>query len=224
VPAWKVRVIPNGIDAAPFREDRDCGELRRSLGIPAAAPVIGTVGRLSEIKRQDLMIRAFAEAIRRVPDAHLLLVGDGPLRESLQTLADELGLSRRVHLVGYQDRPERYLQVMDIFALTSRSEGMPLAVLEAWAAARPVVASRVGGLPEMVEDGRTGILVPSGDQTALANTLIALATNPELRRQMGGAGRHEVESRFDVGTMAENYARHYRELLGRREGTAACES
>ena len=96
--------------------------------------MIGTVGRLNEVKSQDLLIRSFAQISNHDPKPHLLLVGDGPERHRLQQLAENLGIADRVHFAGYQSRPEQFLHVMDIFALTSRLEGMPLAILEAWAA------------------------------------------------------------------------------------------
>src|SRR5207302_10208239 len=114
-------------------------------------------------KRQDLLIEAFALVKQHVPNAHLVVVGGGPRLSELQKVSDRLGVSSCVHLVGYQERPQRFLRLMDVFALTSRSEGMPLSVLEAWAAGVPVVASRVGGLPELVEHGRNGMLFNFGD-------------------------------------------------------------
>ena len=130
-------------------------------------------------------------------------------------LAVSLGQHGHVHFTGYQPQPERYLQVMDVFALTSRSEGMPLSVLEAWAAGVPVVATRVGGLPEMIEDGRTGLLIGSGDEAGLATVLGDLIGNLGLSHRLGEAGRHQVRSRFDSRVMAGNYARHYNALLSR---------
>jgi glycosyltransferase involved in cell wall biosynthesis len=208
-------VVPNGIDLDRFRDPRDTGLVRQSLGIPLDAPVIGTVGRVSEVKRQDLLIRAFRLVLSRVPDAQLLLVGDGPWMGELRELTADLGLDDRVHFAGYQPRPEPYLQAMDVFALSSRSEGMPLAVLEAWAAGLPVVATRVGGLPELIDDGRTGVLVDFGDEHALAGALCDLIADPEFSRRLGEAGRNRVESLFSLRRMADEYQRHYVELLER---------
>jgi glycosyltransferase involved in cell wall biosynthesis len=163
VPRRKVYLIGNGIDPARFQVRGERDLLRASLGIPAGAPVIGTVGRLTEIKRQDLLLRAFARLKVQVPSGHLIVVGDGPLREQLGRLATSLGLASSARFVGYQRQPERYYQAMDVFALTSRSEGIPQALLEALAAGLPVIASRVGGVPEVVEDGRTGLLFASLD-------------------------------------------------------------
>src|SRR5262249_55707283 len=162
VPPGKVALIPNGIDTDRFARAEPAGP-GDGLDFRRSDRVIGTVGRLTEIKRQDVLIRAFARVAARHPESRVLLVGDGPLRAVLEALAAPLGVGDRVTFAGYRDRPERFLRLMDVFALTSRSEGMPLAILEAWAAGLPVVASRVGGIPEVVADGRTGLLFPAGD-------------------------------------------------------------
>jgi glycosyltransferase involved in cell wall biosynthesis len=214
VAARKVCVVPNGIDTARFGPGNGAAAVRQSLAIPADAPVVGTVGRLSEVKRQDLLLRAFARVRSHVPAARLLLVGDGPLLADLRALASGLGLDGVVHFAGYQAEPQSFLAAMDLFALTSRSEGMPLVVLEAWAAGLPVVASAVGGLPALIDSGRTGLLFPSGDETALADALLRLLTDEPARRLLGDEGRREATSRYDIRHMAGNYERHYRELLG----------
>jgi glycosyltransferase involved in cell wall biosynthesis len=220
----KLCVVPNGIDADAFARPNCVGPLRRELGIPAAAPVVGTVGRLDEVKRQDLLLRAFASVRRGVPAAHLLLVGDGPQREPLRRLAAELGLSECVHFAGYQSRPERHLHLMSAFALTSRVEGMPLAILEAWAAGVPVVATRVGGVPQMIADGQTGVLIDSGDENALAAALIGLLTDQGRAARIGAAGRARVRERFGLEHMVETYQGHYRDLLARSGGALLCAS
>src|SRR5262249_21327275 len=152
------------------------------------------VGRLSEVKCHDVLLRTFARLERQLPGAHLLLVGDGPLRTDLAQLAQRLGVAGQVRFAGYQAQPERFLQVMNVFALTSRSEGMPRAVLEAWAAGVPVVASRVGGLPELIADGQTGLLFPPGDENALARALLAILGNPSLAQRLTQAGSYRVHS------------------------------
>lgn len=213
VPRRKVDVVPNGIDTAPFQERGDAEALRRSLGIPLGAPVVGTVGRLSEVKRQDRLVRAFFSITGRLPHAHLLLVGDGPVLRDLRELVQRLGLDGRVHFAGYQARPERFFQVMDVFALTSDSEGMPLAVLEAWAAGLPVVASRVGGLPKLITHGQTGVLFAPGDEGALTAALGAMLTDVELARRLGECGRRQLDSSFTASRMAAEYERHYFHVL-----------
>jgi sugar transferase (PEP-CTERM/EpsH1 system associated) len=214
VPRRKVRVIQNGIDTDHFRGSTgDREALRRSLGIPPGATVIGTVGRVTEIKQQDLLIRALAAVRRALPEAHLLVVGDGPLMGKLRALAAELGLSGCVHLAGYQPETSPYLQAMDVFALTSRSEGMPQAVLEASVTGLPVVATRVGGLPEVIDDGTTGLLIEPGDEAGLASALLGIAADPDRARRLGAAGRARVGSLFDIRRMVGDYHRDYLELL-----------
>ena len=220
----KTAVVANGIDTRRFAPAGDAAAVRRDLAIPAGAPVVGTVGRLNEIKRQDVLLRAFALIRQRRPEAHLLLVGDGPRRAELEVLARDLGVAPWVRFAGYQARPECYLAAMDVFALTSQSEGMPLAVLEAWAAGVPVVASRVGGVPELIEDGRTGLLFPPGDEAALAAALDRLLSSPDDARRLAGAAREAVRSRYDVRVMAATYQGHYRELLAANRGEKRCAS
>lgn len=213
VPVHKLSVILNGINTDPFREAVDRTEVRAAFGIPANAPLIGTVGRLNEVKNQELLIRAFARVRLEVPAARLLLVGDGPLRADLTGLAARLGVGDAVHFAGYQSRPERFLATIDVFALTSRTEGLPLAVLEAWAAGLPVVASAVGGLPDLVTDGRTGLLFPSGDEAALAVLLRGLLRDRARRHALGEAGQNEVFERYDLRRMAAEYEAQYQALL-----------
>jgi glycosyltransferase involved in cell wall biosynthesis len=224
VPRDKLEVILNGINTEPFRESLDRNALRQSAGIPADAPVIGTVGRLNEVKCQDLLLRAFARVRTLHSNARLLLVGDGPLRASLGELSVRLGIAEVVHFAGYQSQPERFLAMMDVFALTSRLEGLPLAVLEAWAAGLPVVASAVGGVPDLVKHGHSGRLFQSGDETTLARILDELLRDTCRRRDMGNAGRQEVLSRYDLQRMAHDYEQSYRNLLGHEVKGLACVS
>jgi sugar transferase (PEP-CTERM/EpsH1 system associated) len=216
VPREKIRLIFNGIDTARFLEPSDPEATRRELGIPAGVPVIGTVGRLNEIKRQDVLIRAFARVRERLIDAHLVLVGDGPMREPLGELAEELGLGGCVHFAGFRSHSAPYLKAMNVFALTSRSEGTPQAVLEALVVGLPVVASRVGGLPELIDHGRTGLLVEPGDEAELTDALLGLLSDLQRSRRLSEAGRLEVEARYDIRRMADEYHRDYLELLGSR--------
>jgi len=224
-PLHKVRVVPNGIEAIEFAGDPSTGRAARvELGIPPDVPTIGTVGRLVEVKRQGDLIRAFGEVRSALPTARLLIVGDGPLRGDLERLASQLGLEDAIHFAGYQARPAACLAAMDVFAMTSSSEGMPLAILEAWAASLPVVATRVGGLGELVIEGENGILVEPGDMAALARALIALSTNPSMASRLGEAGREMVGRSFSLRSSADRYREHYLELLGRSEATLCVSS
>lgn len=215
-PRQKVALIHNGIDISCFQAVRDTAAVRRDLNVPAEAQLIGTVGRLTEVKRHDLLLRAFAALPAPGSAAHLLLVGDGPLRADLQALADRLGIGPRVHFAGYQADTAPFLQAMDVFALTSRSEGMPQALLEAGVAGVPVVAAAVGGVPELIEDGRTGVLFPAGDERALVSALARLLADRDYGRRLGMAARERVEARYSIGRMADEYHRDFLELLARQ--------
>jgi glycosyltransferase involved in cell wall biosynthesis len=210
----KTALVPNGINVDRFASAPDRLHARELLDIPADAFVVGTVGRLAGVKRQDVLLHGFARFAAFHQHARLLIVGEGPLRSQLQGLAADLGVADRVIFAGYADRPENYLAAMDVFALTSESEGMPLAVLEAWAVGRPVVASRVGGLPELIVEGVYGLLFRSGDGENLARELQRLADNAALARSLANAGHRLVRERFNMRVMARAYERNYRKLLG----------
>jgi len=209
----KIAVAPNGIDIARFRDCTAGAEIRQEFGIPPSAPLVGAVGRLAEIKRHDLLIRAFARVLRRLPDARLLLVGDGPERCPLEQLAAKLLPADCVRFAGRQASPERFLKSMDVMALTSRSEGMPLAVLEAWAAGTPVVATRVGGIPELIADGETGLLVDFGNVDRLAASIERLLLDRMLAARIAAAAAKQADERYSLEQMTANYQRHYDDLL-----------
>ena len=208
----KAFVIPNGIDVERFGLRAGREQLREQLGIALNEFVLGTVGRLNEIKRQDILIDAFARLAPQYLSARLLIVGDGTLRRDLETRAKSLGLTDRVVFAGYQRHPEPFYAAMDAFTLTSRSEGMPLSILEAWAAGLPVAASQVGGIPELLADGG-GLTFPAGDVQATADVLQRLLANPASAAAIGERGRLIVRQRYDVSVMASAYDQSYRELL-----------
>ena len=213
VKSGKISVIANGVDTGVYGTSQHGIEIRRALGIPANARVVGTVGRLGEVKRQDVLIRAFARMQHSHPDLWLLLVGDGPERGSLQRLASELGISERTRFAGYQSRTQHYFAAMDLFALSSRHEGLPLALLEAWASGLPVVSSAVGGIPKVVEHGRTGLLFESGDDAALADSIARLLDHDILRAAIAAAGQVQVRSHYSLQRMADDYENRYRAVL-----------
>jgi glycosyltransferase involved in cell wall biosynthesis len=219
IPKAKVEVIPNGI-RTDLKDDLPLpDEVRRELGIPNGATVLGTVGRLAEVKRQDLLIRAVSKLKEAYPDLQLILVGDGPERERLAALARELQITDRVHFLGYQSCPEKYLRIMDAFALTSRSEGFPVSLLEAWVAGVPVVCSAVGGIPDVVSPERDGVLFPPGDKSALDSALSRVLGDRDLRKRLGEAGNRVVRERYSLERMAAEYESRYRSLIA--DGTGA---
>ena len=218
VPRSKLRTVLNGIDLDRYERSEERAGVRVELGIPLGARVIGTVGRLNEVKRQDHLIRALNALGADSADVRLLLVGDGPERGTLERLVAELGLSARVHFAGYQSAPERFLPAMDVFALTSRLEGLPLALLEAWAAGLPVVSSAVGGVPKVVRDGETGLLFPNGDEPALVRALRELLNDPAKAARLAAAGRAVVRRDYSLERMASEYEALYRAAIATGRG------
>jgi glycosyltransferase involved in cell wall biosynthesis len=216
VPRAKVEVVPNGIPTDRRADLLPPAAVRAALGIPEGAPVVGTVGRLTEVKRQDLLVRAAAKLRAAHPDLRLLLVGDGDRRATLEALARELSVADRVHFAGYQPRPEEFLQIMDAFALTSRSEGFPVSLLEAWLAGVPVVSSAVGGIPGVVTHGENGLLFPPEDEGALTAALASVLGDAALRARLADAGARAVRERYSLDRMAAEYEARYRALLAPR--------
>lgn len=216
VPRKKIEVVHNGIDLEGCQCAASAAEVRAELGLPGGALVIGTVGRLVEVKRQDLLIEAFAQLLQRGrhPQTKLLIVGDGPERARLEALAERLGVLEQTVFAGYQSEPQRMLKAMDLFVLTSRHEGLPLALLEAWAAGLAVVASAVGAIPQTVLHGVSGMLFPSGDAAALADTIERLLDAPWIISQLGRRGRTRVEQHYSLARTAGLYRRHYDAILG----------
>jgi glycosyltransferase involved in cell wall biosynthesis len=213
-----VRVIRNGIEVPAAAEVREGGTaVRASLGIPPDVPVVGTVAVMRVQKRLDLWLEAARRIAEERPETQFLLVGDGPLRADTEAAATRLGLTR-VHFPGLQEEVAPWLAALDLFLISSEFEGLPLAVLEAMAAGVPVVATAVGGIPEVVDPGRSGVLVPFGDPAALAAAVAGLLGDPERRRTLAAAGRRRVEEAFGVERMARELEALYREVLERPGG------
>jgi glycosyltransferase involved in cell wall biosynthesis len=187
----------------------------RDLGLPDGTFVVGWAGRLTEIKRPLDLVRTLAALRDRGVDATFVLLGDGELRGEVEALAAELGVTGHLRLMGYQRGLAEWHAAFDALLLTSGNEGTPVAVLEALAAGRPVVATAVGGVPDVVEDGETGFLAPAGDAEALAERLERLARNPQLRARMGALGAERVRERFGLERMVEEVEALYRRHLPR---------
>jgi glycosyltransferase involved in cell wall biosynthesis len=184
--------------------------LRQQLGVAATTRVIGTVGRLNWAKDQAGLIRAFRLLRERQPDAVLVLIGDGELRGALQQTAHDEGVADSVHFLGDRNDVRELLQGLDLFVLSSVSEGYSMALLEACAVALPIVATDVGGNGEIVRDGETGRLVPASDAAALAAGMLALLERPAQAAAMAQAARAWVETHGSLETMAARYADLYR--------------
>jgi glycosyltransferase involved in cell wall biosynthesis len=206
--------IPNGVDTVRFHASRPAARaaLRAALGFTGDECLIGCVASFTPVKHHDVLLPAFALACGRHPQARLLLIGDGPLRDDAQAQARELGIAGAVRFLGARADVENILPALDLFALASSTEGMSNAILEAQACAVAVVATGVGGNGELVQPHETGILVPPSSPEALANALIDLIDAPQRREQFGAAAAHRVERDFSVGAMIAAYERLYREL------------
>ncbi|MGI6657059.1 MAG: glycosyltransferase [Desulfobulbus sp.] len=177
---------------------------------------IGVVGRMVAIKDYPTMLRAFSRVIRVGTDAELVFLGDGPQRSLLENMARELDLEHRVHFLGFQSNVQERVRSFDLVAFSSLSEGIPVAMLEAMAAGVPVVATRVGGIPEAIRDGVDGLLVPSGNAQALADAILRYVGDAALRRQIGSSGRQRVASLYSREAICSRYETIFRELLSER--------
>ncbi|HEV8462958.1 MAG TPA: glycosyltransferase family 4 protein [Gaiellaceae bacterium] len=213
-PAEKFSVIRLGIDleSRVLSADRRA-EYRRLFGIPEERFVVGWIGRMTAIKRVPDILAAFKELRGRGVDATLCLVGDGPDRDEMEQLANDLGIVRDTLFVGYQRDVAPYYAFFDTLLLPSANEGTPVVAIESLAGSRPVVATRVGGIPDVVDDGGDGFLVEVGDVSGLADRLEQLARDPELRKRMGEAGRERVIPRYRVERLVDDVDALYRELL-----------
>lgn len=202
-------VIPNGIDTDKSVGQGDTLTLRHDLNIPLDATVVGTVGRLDEVKQQDQLLLA----VSRIPDLYCIIVGEGPYRSALEEVVNRYNLSDRVILAGYQSEPHCYIAAMDIFTLTSRSEGFPVTLLEAWLQKKPVICTAVGGIPDIVHHGRDALLYPSGNLAALVRHIEYLIANPLIGKQVGQSGYQTVVDQYSLDNMAARYAEYYNEVI-----------
>ena len=213
VPSDIIEVIINGVNAAVSVGDAARMELRDRYSIPHSAYVVGTVARLNEVKRLDMLLDAFSNVSKQHTDCYLIIVGDGPERSKLEDLARASDLTERVRFVGFQPEPEAFYRAMDVFALTSRSEGTPVSLLEAWSAGLPVVCTAVGGIADLVTNSLNGRLVKSGDVVAFSRALSWCVAHPELAMKLGARGRSLVNESYSLERMAECYADCYNRVL-----------
>jgi glycosyltransferase involved in cell wall biosynthesis len=204
----KIVVIPNGYVPHPGSQT----DVRAELGIDARAPVIATAAIMRPQKRLDLLLEAFTQVRVALPEAQLLLAGDGDCRDALTGQAATLGISSAVHFLGLRDDVDSVLRAADVSALSSDYEGAPLFVYECLANGTPLVSTDVGGIPDAIVDGETGILVPKGDAAALARGLIELLSDDDRRHRMAVAAQRSA-SRYTIETMAERVASLYDTLI-----------
>ncbi len=197
-------VIPNGI-APTVIESVDKRDVRRGIGVKNGGPLLLSVGRLVYQKGHEYLVHAMPRILGRYPDTKAVICGEGALRSALERQISELGLEDCVKLLGNRNDISQYLASADVFVLPSRWEGLPVALLEAMAAGLPVVATRVEGVDEVVENERQGLLVPPQDSNALAEALLQLIGDPQLRKQMGAAARHRIQTHYTLDIMCEKY-------------------
>lgn len=205
----RIAVVRNGVISAKPGCGYDPEEKRRSLGIPSSDRIIGTAARLEKIKNLPMMLLGFRGVLQKMPDTSLLIAGRGSREKALKEYAQELGIGAKVHFLGLrEDLPEIY-PLLELFLLTSFSEGISVTLLEAMSHGVPPIATRVGGNPEVVLEGETGLLVADNDYRELTEKILELLAVPERARRMGEAARSWVSNHFSFPKMVENYMRLY---------------
>lgn len=214
----RVKVVYNGVEQALFQRPRPAGAVRRDLGLPEEVPLLGLVARLDHWGKGHKELFTAMTLLSEQHPCHALIVGDGRRRGEMQQMAQDLGLSPRIHFLGNRQDVPDLLAAMDIFVLPSHSEGVSLALLEAMAAGLPVIVSEVGGLPEVVQHEENGLLIPVGDAEALAHSLSRVLRDPLWAQTLGEKARREVKTRFSLERLGQEINAIYDELVLRRWG------
>jgi glycosyltransferase involved in cell wall biosynthesis len=217
----KITVICNGVDVARYQHPVDRDRVRQQLGFNSEARLLITVGTLKREKGHRYLLEAATEIVRRHPDVYFLFVGDGKLRSELQTQTDAYGLSGKARFLGTRQDVDQLLAASDIFVLPSLWEGMSMALLEAMAAAKPIVATAVSGTRQVVIHDETGLLVPPGDTSALTQAVVTLLSEPARARAMGEAARRRVKTHFSMEKQAAEYLALYGHVMEDRDRMAA---
>lgn len=211
----KIAVIHNGIQISRYAKKKNDGRLHHEFGFPPEAPVVTVLARLNRLKGIDYFLDAAAHVARRLSNVRFLIVGDGASRPELECYTRQLGLNGRVGFTGFRLDVPQVLSETAVSVLPTLSEGLSNTLLESMAGGVPVVATDVGGNPEVVKHGETGFLVPPRDSAALARAIEALLRNPDLAEQFGRAGARRVQQHFSVENMVGATARLYEDLLRR---------
>ncbi len=212
-PKSKIRVIYNGLDDTKYKNDRKVSR-RSLLGIDEETFVIGTVARLDSIKNHKMMIKTLKIVHKIHPNTFLLIVGDGPERENLERLVRKLEIASHVIFTGFKQNPFPFYSVMDVFLLTSFSEGTAMTLLESMSSNLPCVVTNVGGNPEIVKNNETGFIVPADDDQSLAELISRFINDADLMKKYGDAGRARFKEMFAVEKMVEAYEKLYESSLG----------
>ncbi len=211
----RIDLIYSGVDPARFAKEyspEEITSIKRSMGLKSG-PVVGTIGRLSPVKGQRFLVRAMKDVIHQRPDAQTLIVGDGDEGASLRKLARSLDIEDSVHFLHSTLDTARVLAVMDIFVFPSVKEGLGIALLEALASGRPCVASNVGGIGDIIENGSNGMLVTVEDNAAIRNAILLLLADEALRKSMSKRGSILVREKFSLDSMADNVIGMYNRVV-----------
>jgi len=214
----KIVLIPYGVDLRKFTRRNGTFDKRGELKIPADRLVIGTVARAEPYKGVSFLQQAAVQLVRQYPKLDFVFVGDGSLRKRLEAEVRTLGLADRIRFLGFRNDVHEIMNAFDVFVLPSLSEGLPNVILEAMASYKPVIATAVGGIPEAVVEGETGLLIPPGDPVAIMEAIKRLIHHNRMALRMGEAGRKRVEELFSLQREVASFDRLYQELLHERHG------
>jgi glycosyltransferase involved in cell wall biosynthesis len=217
IPPSKVTAIPNAIPVEKYYRPAEREAARRELGLSPETLAIGFTGRISKVKNLDLFLEAFRMMFAENPSMHLVLAGEGDLRPALEAQAKRLGIDRAVSWVGFCSNIPRFLSAVDIYVQPSANEGLSLSILEAMAAEKPVIATRVGSAEEIIKDGTTGILIEPGEAPSIAAALKILTANVELRNCISQRAREFVTKEYNIQKMVDGYYQIYRSLEKKRK-------
>jgi glycosyltransferase involved in cell wall biosynthesis len=212
IPADRIEVVHDGVNIAAI-DKQPMLDAHAAFWLPKGAPLVGNVAALAAHKGQQHLVAAAARVVRELPDTRFLILGEGELREALERQIKDLGLDRHVFLGGFRADVLGLMKSFDLFAMSSVTEGLGSAVLEAMACERAVVATRAGGIPEAVADGETGLLVPPNDDAALATAIVRLLKDASMRQRFGQAGRARVIREFSVERLVADTAKVYEKWL-----------
>lgn len=213
VPPGRIEIVPSGVDPKRFAGAQGRDEWRRRWGVREPGPVVGVVGSYVDHKDPLNLIRATPYLVESLPGVRVVFVGEGELRPAMEAEARRLGLSGNVILTGWQQEVGDCLAAMDLFVMPSKLEGLCTSLLDAMAAGLPCVATTAGGIPDIVQDGRTGLLVPPGDPKALADAIKRLWSDAPLRKELRDRGPRHVAENFSVEKMVEGTLNCYHKIL-----------
>jgi glycosyltransferase involved in cell wall biosynthesis len=206
-----LRVIKNGVDLMP-RKNEESAEVEHEIISNCSSKIITTIGRLSNEKGIDVLLVAFQQVLDTIHDATLVIIGNGPLEDKLKSLARELGIESRVRFLGFRRDIVPYLAASHLYACASRFEGLGMSLIEALAFGLPVVATRVGGIPEVIEDGKTGILVEPDNPVTMRNAIVSVLGNEKMAEHLRENGLKEVFEKFNIKNTIESYEKLYLKL------------